>query len=108
MSAWLIHAIDLAAQASAHLGAVLANAQDEDGGGWLLLAGPAAGVAVYTMLFRYYRNTDKSHSFERETVIESQPVTGADTKVDEVRGTKRTAIQGNNVRTPRERVQRVQ
>lgn len=102
MMVWLINA-------AAYLGPILAssNAQDEDGGGWLLLAGPAAGVAVYTALFRYYRNTDKSHSFERETTIESKPVTGTDAKVDEVRGTKRSSIQGNNVRSFRERVQRV-
>lgn len=81
---------------------------DSDGTGWLLLAGPASGTAIYISLFRYYRNTDKSHSFERETIIESQPVTGQDAKVDEVRGTKRTSIDGNNLRQPRARVQRVQ
>lgn len=80
---------------------------DEGGTGWLLLAGPAGAVAVYTALYRYYRNTDKSHSFEHETLIESQPVTGSDAKVDEVRGTKRTSIQGNNKSKFRERVQRV-
>ena len=107
MIAWLINT-------AAMFGPVLhgaflqSNGQDEDGGGWLLLAGPAAGVAVYTMLFRYYRNTDKSHSFERETLIESKPVTGSDAKVDEVRGTKRTSIPGNNVSNHRERVQRVE
>ncbi len=103
MIIWLINTVAL-------LGPVLAesNPQDEDGGGWLLLAGPAAGVALYGMLFRYYRNTDKSHSFERETTIESQPVTGTDAKVDEVRGTKRTAISGNNVKKYRDRVNRVE
>lgn len=98
------------AQAAGWLGTVLAesNAQDEDGGGWLLLAGPAAGVALYTALFRYYRNTDKSHSFERETIVESKPITGTDAKVDEVRGTRRSSIEGNNVRSYRNRVNRVQ
>lgn len=103
MSIWLIHTVSF-------LGTVLAesNPQDEGGGGWLLLAGPAAGAALYGMLFRYYRNTDKSHSFERETVIESQPITGTDAKVDEVRGTKRRAIPGNNVGAYRDRVNRVE
>lgn len=92
----------------AALGNVLAASDDEGGTGWLLLAGPIGGFAIYMGLFRYYRNTDKSHSYERETVIESQPVAGQDAKVDEVRGTKRTSIQGNNVRDHRQRVQRVQ
>ena len=100
---------DAAAQVADHLSAVVAaSSQDEDGGGWLLLAGPAAGVALYTALFRYYRNTEKSHHFERETIIDSQPVTGGEAKIDEVRGTKRTAIPGNNKSSHRQRVQRVQ
>lgn len=84
------------------------SAQDENGGGWLLFAGPAAGVAVYIALFRYYRNTDKSHAFERETLISSQPITGSDAKIDEVRGTKRRMIDGHNARDHRVRVNRVQ
>lgn len=87
---------------------VLASSDSEGGSGWLLLAGPAAGGGIYWTLFRYYRNTDKSHQFERETVIEAQPVTGQDAKVDEVHGTKRSSIEGNNARDFRRRVQRVQ
>ena len=34
---------------------------------WLLVAGPAGAVATYWSLYRYYRNTDKSHGYERET-----------------------------------------
>lgn len=103
MSIWLIYS-------ASFLGTLLAesNPQDEGGAGWLLLAGPAAGAALYGMLFRYYRNTDKSHSFERETVIESQPVTGTDAKVDEVRGTKRRSIPGSNGGAYRDRVNRVE
>ena len=96
-----LHLLDLAA-------AILASTGDDGGSGWLLLAGPAAGVFIYTALYRYYRNTDKSHGFERETLIESQPITGSDVKVDEIRGTKQRAIRGNNVGSHRERVQRVQ
>ena len=105
MIAGLVNIVAVAAPA---LGQVFlqSNAQDEGGGGWLLLAGPAAGVAVYMALFRYYRNTDKSHSFERETLIESKPITGTDQKVDEVRGTRRASIDGDNVRDHRQRVRR--
>ena len=79
----------------------------DDGGLWLLLAGPAGGTALYWALYRYYRNTDKSHAFERETAIDAKPVTGSDRKVDEVRGTQRRRIDGDNVGAYRARVQRI-
>jgi hypothetical protein len=81
----------------------------DDGGLWLLAAGPAGAGALYWALYRYYRNTDKSHSFERETKVEAQPVTGgeSDTKVDENNGTQQTRIDGDNVGAYRKRVQRI-
>jgi hypothetical protein len=82
----------------------------DDGGLWLLAAGPAGATALYWALYRYYRNTDKSHSFEHETKVEAKPVTGAesDTKVDTVEGTQQTRIDGDNVGEYRKRVQRIQ
>ena len=81
----------------------------DDGGLALLLLGPAGGAGLYWMLYRYYRNTDKSHAFERETEVVAQPVSGmeADRRVDEVRGTQETQIRGNNVGDYRRRVKRV-
>lgn len=74
----------------------------------LLALGPAGAIGLYWMLYRYYRNTDKSHSFEHETEIKAQRVTGAgeDHKVSEVTGTQETSIRGNNVGEYRKRVQR--
>lgn len=80
---------------------------DDGGLLWLLAAGPASAVGTYWMIYRYYRNTDKSHSFERETAIESQPITGADNKVDERKGTTDTSIPGDNRNDHRSRVRRV-
>ena len=81
---------------------------DNDGILFLLALGPASAAGLYWMLYRYYRNTDKSHSFERETDIKAQPVTGADQdmKIDEIQGTQETQIRGNNVGDYRRRVQR--
>ena len=79
----------------------------DDGGLALLLLGPAGGAGLYWMLYRYYRNTDKSHAFERETQVEAKPVTGSDRKVDEVKGTRETRIRGDNVAAYRDRVERV-
>jgi hypothetical protein len=80
----------------------------DDGGLWLLLAGPAGATGLYWMLYRYYRNTDKSHGFERETAVVAKPVTGSDEKVGDVKGTRESRISGDNVSAYRKRVKRVQ
>ena len=80
----------------------------DDGGLAILLLGPAGATGLYWALYRYYRNTDKSHGFEHETAVVAKPVTGSDEKVDEVKGTRETKIRGDNVREYRKRVQRVQ
>lgn len=80
----------------------------DDGGLWLLLMGPAGATGLYWFLYRYYRNTDKSHAFEHETAVEAKPVTGSDQKVNEVKGTQQTSISGNNVGAYRQRVKRIQ
>lgn len=79
----------------------------DDGGLALLLLGPAGGAGLYWMLYRYYRNTDKSHAFERETEVDAKPVTGSDRKVDEVKGTRETRIRGDNASAYRTRVERM-
>ena len=79
----------------------------DDSGLWLLALGPAGATALYWALYKYYRNTDKSHAFEHETTVDAQPVTGSDRKVGENNGTQKTGIDGNNVSAYRMRVQRV-
>ena len=79
----------------------------DDSGLWLLAIGPAGATALYWALYRYYRNTDKSHAFERETAVEAQPVTGSDEKIGENNGTRETNISGDNVSAYRTRVERV-
>ena len=78
----------------------------DDGGLWLLALGPAGATGLYWALYRYYRNSDKSHAFERETKVEAKPITGTDTKIDEIIGTRETRIRGDNVSAYRTRVQR--
>ncbi|MDQ3056937.1 MAG: hypothetical protein M3Q96_04220 [Pseudomonadota bacterium] len=81
----------------------------DDGGLALLLAGPVGAAALYWALYRFYRNTDKSHAFERETTVDAKPVTGADrdARVGEVKGTQETRISGDNVGAYRQRVERI-
>lgn len=79
----------------------------EDGSLALLLLGPAGATGLYWMLYRHYRNTDKSHAFEHETAVEAKPVTGSEHKVNEVKGTRETRIPGDNVNAYRTRVKRI-
>lgn len=73
---------------------------------FLLSLGPASAIGVYWALYRHYRNTDKSHAFERETTVEVLALAGGedDHKVDAVRGTRATRIDGDNVAEHRRRV----
>lgn len=91
--------------------AVLAShlfaASSDSGPVWLLILGPAAGGGMYYGLWQYYRNTNKSHSFETETRVTAQPVTGTDQKTGEVKGTRKSSVDGSNVSNHRQRVQRV-
>ncbi len=76
-----------------------------DDNSWaLLLLGPGSGIGLYWALYRYYRNTDKSHAFERETKVEAKPVTGSDEKVGTNNGTRERRISSDNVREYRKRV----
>jgi hypothetical protein len=80
---------------------------DEGGSLALLLLGPGGGIGLYWALYRYYRNTDKSHAFERETKVDAKPVTGSDLKVGTNNGTRDRRIKGDNVSDYRERVARI-
>lgn len=73
----------------------------------LLLLGPAGATGLYWALYRYYRNTDKSHAFERETQVDAKPVTGSELKIGTNNGTRESRVSGDNVREYRRRVERV-
>ena len=73
----------------------------------LLVSGPVAAFAFYFAMFRYYRNTDKTNQFERETAVDADPIQGYDRKVDEVHGTPQRTIEHHNEGAFRVRVQRV-
>jgi hypothetical protein len=79
----------------------------DDGSLALLLLGPAGATGLYWALYRHYRNTDKSHAFERETTVEAKPVTGSDDKIGENNGTRERRVRGDNVGAYRQRVQRI-
>ena len=74
---------------------------------WILAAGPAGALGTYWAIYRYYRNTDKSHAYERDTLIDAQPVQGSQEKVDHISRTRDSDIDGDNSAKHRERVQRL-
>ena len=74
---------------------------------WILAAGPAGGAATYWALFRYYRTTDKSHAYERDTLIAAKPVQGSQEKIDHISRTRDSDIDGDNSSKHRERVNRL-
>jgi hypothetical protein len=74
---------------------------------WLLAAGPAGAVATYWGFYRYYRNNDKSHEYERDTIIDAQPVQGGEERIHHISRTRDKDIDGDNSRNYRQRVQRI-
>ncbi|CAM3806363.1 hypothetical protein NOZE110980_15995 [Nocardioides zeicaulis] len=74
---------------------------------WILAAGPAGALGTYWAIYRYYRNNDKTHAYERDTLIEAEPVQGAEQKVDHISKTRKSGIDGDNKAKFRERVQRM-
>ncbi|PZQ89604.1 MAG: hypothetical protein DI534_07320 [Leifsonia xyli] len=79
-------------------------ASSDSNPGWLLALGPVGAASFYWAVWRAYRNTNKSHSFERETDIVVSNMTGNDVKVGENNGTRARWIQGRNDDKPRERL----
>ena len=86
---------------------VMAASSDEGAPLWVLAAGPVGAVATYWSIWRYYRNTDKSHSYDHETLVEAKPVQGREEKIDHIRKTRKTEIKGKNTANHRSRVHRL-
>lgn len=83
---------------------LLIVAASDDWPGWLLAAGPVGAASFYWAVWMYYRNTNKSHNFERETRIEVGPMAGDNRKVGTNNGTTERWIRGKNSDKPRQRV----
>ena len=86
---------------------VIAASSDEGAPLWVLAAGPVGAVATYWAIYCYYRNTDKSHAYERETLVDAKPVQGQEHKIDHISKTQKTGIKGDNAAKYRSRVQRL-
>ena len=72
------------------------------------LAGPAVFAAVYGGIYRYYRNTDKRHHFEKETEVAVGNLKQGDRKVGINNRQKSRTMSGVNSTDHLERVRRIQ
>ncbi|MFC7375729.1 hypothetical protein ACFQS2_02775 [Brachybacterium sp. GCM10030267] len=71
------------------------------------LAGPAVFAAVYGGIYRYYRNTDKRHHFEKETEVSVGNLKQRDAKVGTNNRQKSRTMSGNNSTDHLKRVRRI-
>lgn len=71
------------------------------------IAGPAVFAAVYGGIFRYYRNTDKRHRFERETEVAVGNLRQADRRIGTHNRQKSRSLDGRNDTDPLQRVRRL-
>ena len=89
------------------LGPIVQSSSSEGSFMWLLAVGPAGAAGTYWAIYRYYRNHDKTHAYERDTLIDAKQVGGWDNKVDHIRKTQKSGISGDNTSKHRDRVNRV-
>ncbi|MDN5600984.1 MAG: hypothetical protein ACTHV2_06040 [Brachybacterium sp.] len=89
---------------------LLAGSGSGDGGGMFIpfLAGPAVFAAVYGGIYRYYRNTDKRHHFERETKVSVGNLDAGDRKVGENNRQQSRRMRGRNSTDHHQRVRRIE
>lgn len=71
------------------------------------LAGPAVFAAVYGGIYRYYRNTDKRHHFERETEVSVGNLRQSDRRVGANNRQKSRSMAGRNDTDHLQRVRRI-
>lgn len=89
---------------------LLAGGSSDDVGAGVLfpfLAGPAVFIAVYLGIYRYYRNTDKRHEFERKTEVKVGNLRTGDQRRGSNNRQKSRRMNGANEDDALERVRRI-
>ena len=72
------------------------------------LLGPAVFLGTYIGIYRYYRNTDKRHHFEKETEVAVGNLQQDDRKVRSKTRLKNRHMSDSNVTDHLKRVRRIQ
>ncbi|ATG52899.1 hypothetical protein CFK38_16250 [Brachybacterium vulturis] len=102
--------LPLLAELSADPATMTLLAGSDSGAGGIaipFIAGPAVFAAVYGGIYRYYRNTDKRHHFERETEVSVGNLRSGDRKVGENNRQQDRAMRGRNSTDHLQRVHRI-
>lgn len=71
------------------------------------IAGPAVFAAVYGGIYRYYRNTDKRHEYEKETEVAVGNLRSGDRRVGSNNRQKSRSMSGRNSTEHLQRVRRI-
>lgn len=91
---------------------ILADGSSSEGGLFALalpfVIGPAVFGAIYGTIYRYYRNKDKRHVFERETDIQVGNLQAFDHHVGDKNRQRSATMSGANQDDPLQRVGRLE
>lgn len=79
----------------AHNAPIYLASEDGDSSGISLIL-LAAGFVFYIAIYLKYRNTNKRHSHEAETVAKIENVVASDNKIKRVTGVSNSSIRGAN------------
>ena len=82
-------------------GIVKASSSSSSDGSWVPLLFLLTGPAFFMFQYRRYRNTDKRHLHETETLSEVANMQGYDQPVRSVKGARESRMQGANEREVR-------
>ena len=102
--------LPLLAELTADPATVTLLADSDSGAGSIaipFLAGPAVFLGVYLGIYRYYRNTDKRHHFERETEVKVGNRETGDRKIGENNRQQSRRMRGRNSTDHLQRVHRI-
>lgn len=77
---------------------IVASSSSDGDGSWFGLLFLLSGPAYFLFMYRRYRNTDKRHLHERETAADVDNLEMIDTKIDSVKGSRKSKMTGANHR----------
>lgn len=80
---------------------IMASSGSEGNSSWFALLFLLSGPAYFFFMYMRYRNTDKRHLHESETIGNVDKMKTIDTKVETVKGSSKSQMSGANHRDVR-------